>query len=167
MVIDLRNNVGEVIAQTVADDADADLVSPYAWCRNHGGYAVANIRINGVAKSRMLHRLIMQPDILSGAPSDHIRRQVDHINGDRLDNRRSNLRWSTMSQNQANRGPTKKNTSGFKGVSWCKEKRKWAARIQVQNKMVNLGRYDEIEDAVSAYRNAAVNYFGEYAGGVS
>lgn len=88
---------------------------------------------------------------------------IDHKDGVRDNNRFNNLRKATNSQNQANRGAPINNTSGFKGVSWQVSRQKWFARIMVHGKTINLGRYDNIVDAVHAYRRAAIAVWGEYA----
>lgn len=87
---------------------------------------------------------------------------VEHENRDRDDNRWSNLRKATNSQNQAN-AKWSTNTSGFKGVSWQPSRGKWIAKITVNGLSKNLGRYDSIVDAAKAYRQAAIEAWGEFA----
>ena len=89
--------------------------------------------------------------------------EIDHINGDSLDNRRSNLRICTHRENMMNRRKHKNNTSGHKGVSWHKAKRKWEAGIKINGFHKYLGRFDQIEDAVKAYKEGASLYYKEYA----
>lgn len=89
--------------------------------------------------------------------------EVDHINLDTLDNRRSNLRVATRSQNAANRRRQSNNSSGYKGVSWNKERKKWHAYICVGRKHITLGRFNSIVQAARAYNDAALTFFGEYA----
>lgn len=88
---------------------------------------------------------------------------VDHRNGVRTDDRIDNLRSSTNSQNCANSGARKHNTSGFKGVSWDAEAGKWKAKISVNYKQMNLGRFTTKEEAAAAYESAAHAAFGEFA----
>lgn len=88
---------------------------------------------------------------------------IDHKDGVRDNNRFHNLRKATNSQNQANRGAPINNTSGFKGVTWQASRGKWLARITVNNHSKNLGRYDNLPDAVRAYRAAAIAAWGEFA----
>jgi hypothetical protein len=90
-------------------------------------------------------------------------KQVDHINGVRADNRWSNLRAATGTQNNANSRVYRNNTSGFKGVCWDRAKQKWRAYIQVGGKVKRLGLHVSKEDAASAYGTAAEKYFGEFA----
>lgn len=88
---------------------------------------------------------------------------IDHINGNKLDNRIYNLREATYSQNHMNKKPDKKNKSGFKGVCYVKQREKWNANIYFNGKKKNLGYYNNIEDAVKAYNEAAKKYHGEFA----
>ena len=89
--------------------------------------------------------------------------EIDHIDGDPGNNKINNLRECTKSQNQANRGPAKNNTSGYKGVTWDKTAKKWQSKICFLGKWYFLGRYDDILEAHSAYSRAASKYFGEFA----
>ena len=75
---------------------------------------------------------------------------IDHINGDKGDNRAANLRVGTQSQNLCNTGARKHSKSGIKGVSWCKASNKWLAQIQFKNKKEIIGRFDSVEAATSA-----------------
>lgn len=85
---------------------------------------------------------------------------VDHINGDPLDNRRSNLRLVTHQQNIRNRGGPQANSStGLLGVS--RKRSKWRAYINVDGKQINLGVFDTPEAASEARKEAEITYFGE------
>ena len=81
--------------------------------------------------------------------------QVDHINGDRTDNRWVNLRAATVLQNSFNRGPQSNGSSGFKGVTWHSQQGRWAARIQAGGVNKSLGLHDTAEQAAAAYDAAA------------
>jgi hypothetical protein len=89
--------------------------------------------------------------------------EIDHINGDRADNRITNLRLATRSQNGCNTRRSSRNTSGVKGVRWHKHARKWAAQIKANGRYRSLGYFDAIEDAAAAYRASALKHFGEFA----
>lgn len=89
--------------------------------------------------------------------------QIDHINGIRHDNRLSNLRLATNSENCSNARIRSDNTTGYKGVTWHKAIRKWTARIMVRKKHLNLGVFDSPEDAYAAYCAAAKEHHGEFA----
>ena len=89
---------------------------------------------------------------------------VDHISGDTLDNRKSNLRKCSPAGNQRNRVLiSKNNTSGFKGVIWHKQAKKWRAQIYVNSKPVYIGYYESKSEAAKAYNEKAIELFGEYA----
>lgn len=88
---------------------------------------------------------------------------LDHINGDRADNRMANLREATHAENLHNRGRNKNNTSGYKGVSLHRSTGKWDARIMVNRKQVYLGIYETQEDAHAAYTSAAAKLHGTFA----
>lgn len=89
--------------------------------------------------------------------------EIDHINGIKSDNRISNLRTATRSQNEANKIKTQKNTSGYKGVSWHKNDKKWVAHITINQKLKCLGSFSTREEAHKAYCKAANDIFGRFA----
>ncbi len=89
--------------------------------------------------------------------------EIDHINGDRSDNRLGNLRLATPSQNAWNKGIYSNNTSGFKGVSWDTGTQKWAANIRVNGRQRRIGVFETAEAAHAAYRDEAANLHGEFA----
>lgn len=88
---------------------------------------------------------------------------IDHINGIRNDNRLENLRLCTFQENHYNRKPRSDNKSGFRGVSWHRQKRKWVAQITIEGKNKFLGFFVNPEDAYSAYCKKAIEHFGEFA----
>ncbi len=134
----------------LVDPRDHTKLAHFNWHHSHNGYYHAYI---GGKKVR-LHRFIM------GAQQGQI---VDHINGNRLDNRRCNLRFATKSQNAMNTGLRADNKSGFKGVSWDKKKELWTARIRVGSQYKFLGYFTDPADGGSAYMRAATRYFGDFA----
>lgn len=102
-------------------------------------------------------------NVILGHKDGHI---VDHEDGDGLNNRRSNLRFATASQNQFNKRLNRNNTSGFKGVSYAAHapgEKKWRAKITVERKYISLGYYLTPELAAAAYDKAAQRLFGEFA----
>lgn len=116
---------------------------------NADGYLM--IIIHG--KSYPAHRLAWL--VVHGSMPDGI---VDHINRVRLDNRISNLRLATHSENMQNRKLQKNNKSGFRGVSWDEKYGKWRARINVARRCINLGYYDSPELASLAFEGARLKY---------
>ena len=88
---------------------------------------------------------------------------VDHINRDVSDNRIENLRAATRTENAYNSKLRPDNTSGVKGVTWCKNKRKWVARIYVNRSCINLGRFVDMTEAVKAVTAARTKHHGAFA----
>jgi hypothetical protein len=88
---------------------------------------------------------------------------IDHINHIKDDNRWTNLRDATNSQNQVNRLKLKNNTSGYKGVCWHKHHKKWSAQIMYMNKNIHLGKYTTPQEAYEAYKKKAIELYGEFA----
>ena len=88
---------------------------------------------------------------------------IDHINRNKLDNRKCNLRPASTSQNARNKCVKRTNNSGYTGISWDKRESKWSARICVNYKTIFLGRYKNIEDAIKVRLKAEKQYYGEFA----
>lgn len=150
MVLKTNKNIEFLI-----DDEDYPKVKAFTWYLSKIGYIVCDIQVNKVKKQIRLHRLLMnveQKNIL-----------IDHINRNRLDNRKSNLRIANKQQNAANSKISIRNTSGFKGVTFKKDKGKWKAYIAVNNKQIHLGYYDTANEAAKKYNQSASEYFGEFA----
>lgn len=89
--------------------------------------------------------------------------EIDHINGDKLDNRILNLRPATRSGNMTNIGARRSSKTGVKGVDWDKQHLRYRAQIMVDGRKKNLGRFDTIEEAAKAYADAAARLHGEFA----
>lgn len=89
--------------------------------------------------------------------------EIDHKNGNTLDNKICNLRLATKSQNLGNRGINKNNQSGCKGVHWYKPTNRWVARIGFNGKRVHLGYFVDKDEAVLVYKNKSIELFGEYS----
>lgn len=142
--------------EILVDDSDHEELSKFSWCIAGDGYAGRSEWTNGRWISVSMHRILMDLK-----PGD--KRKVDHINGNRLDNRRGNLRICTDAQNQRNRGKNKNNTSGFKGVTWSKNRKKWYAHIGFGGRDYFLGFYATPEAAHQAYCEAAAKHHGEFA----
>jgi hypothetical protein len=133
------------------DDMDFGLVSAYKWhySKSSKNYGRAKSNLGKRGKSVMMHRFIMN------AP---IGLEVDHINGNPLDNRRSNLRLVTHEENQANMSLSVRNKVGYKGVSWHKKAKKWQAHIMVKGNKMYLGLFLTAKDAAKAYNMASIRY---------
>ena len=89
--------------------------------------------------------------------------QIDHINGNKSDNRLINLREATHSENARNKSKPSTNKSGYKGVSWRPDRRLWRAMIRISGVQTHLGYFERAEDAYAAYRLAANQHYGEFA----
>lgn len=88
---------------------------------------------------------------------------IDHIDGDRTNNRWVNLREASRSENLCNRRPHRRNPHGLKGIGWDAQRKKWCARICKNYKKIHLGRFDTQEEAYEAYCKAATELHGEFA----
>jgi len=139
------------------DDIDFERLSAFSWqAHTHKGkwYARSNWRRDTVYGSTLMHRLILDaPDSV----------EVDHINGDGLDNRRENLRLCSHAQNSRNRAKIPGRSSRFKGVSLHKPNGRWRSRIMMEGRMVCLGNYATEQEAAAAYDAAATSLHGEFA----
>lgn len=134
----------------LVDAEDYERLSKYKWHCHHG-YAVRNEKQpNGKRKTLPMHRQILETPLPF----------VDHINLDRLDNRKSNLRGCSASENQANRGAVR---NGYKGVYRIHKSNGWAAQIRVKGKLHYLGHHPSEEMAALAYNKAALQFFGPFA----
>jgi hypothetical protein len=152
-LIVLKNRKREVVGYAKIDSSMVEKCKPYKWHKGgkgHSGNTDYVINCDGLP----LHRFVM------GEPPKGY--TVDHINRDGLDNRVSNLRFATFSQNNMNKGVQKNNTSGYTGVTWDKSSHKWQARIKINRKMIGLGYYQKKSDAIKARKEAEVKYFGEF-----
>src|SRR5260221_205877 len=99
----------------IVDDEDYEYLNQWKWHLSSNGYAVRRPYIKGSEKTGQKHTVVWMHRVINNTPAG---RDTDHINRDRLDNRRSNLRTATFSQNSMNKGLSKSNTSGIKGISW-------------------------------------------------
>jgi hypothetical protein len=126
--------------------------------RHFGKTLINNKKITIKGKAYLPHRLAWL--YMTG---QHPKNFIDHINRDSTDNRFNNLREATYAENNRNRSIGKDNTSGYKGVSWHKGRKKWRAEIRVDNKSIHLGYFDDIKDAGTAYIQAANIYHKEFA----
>lgn len=138
----------------VSDDK-FEYINQWKWCarkdnKNGKWYAIRK----GFGKTILMHRVVINAG--EGV-------LVDHRDGNGINNQSENLRTCTSSQNQANRGRQANNTSGFCGVVWNKELKKWRAYITVSKRQIHLKYHSDIEDAAKAHDKAAKEYFGEFA----
>jgi hypothetical protein len=140
---------------------DADLATLH-WHVSHEGYAnrMEWVIPRKTCRAFRLHRVVLERMLGRSLQPDEA---VDHINGDKLDNRRENLRLATWQQNSQNKPIQANNTSGYRGVRHVPgRKAHWRAVITVKGKSVHLGYFDTAEAAAAAYEQAATELFGEW-----
>ena len=143
ILYDKNNNE---IARTLIDLDDIEKVSKYKWHIQKGYVQNSKTRY-------MLHRFVMN------CPDDMI---VDHINRNKLDNRKSNLRICTNTENNRNM-PRRSNVNSKERGVYQSSKSGWVARIKVNAKDIYLGTFKSIEEAIEARHKAEIEYFGEFA----
>lgn len=137
-------------------DVDFLELSQYRWSAIVCNHTVYAMRYDAKNKKRVLmHRQILglsDPKVLT-----------DHKNGNGIDNRRENIRPCSAAENARNQRISKRNTSGFKGVSWKDKDLRWQAKIRVNRKYIHLGHFISVIEAAKAYNEAAIKYHGEFA----
>jgi len=136
----------------IVDEDDYERLNKLSWQVSSRGYANRRVYLKGNQYSTLImHREIMQP------PDDM---QVDHINGNKLDNRKQNLRICTASQNSMNSNRQK---GLYRGVTWHKRDRKWRANIGANREKIYIGQFDCPHEAAKAYNKKALELHGEFA----
>lgn len=139
----------------LVDDSDFEYLNQWKRCAARQGntfYAVCNSsRKEGKRITVYMHRMLCEA------------KMVDHIDGNGLNNQKSNLRACTNTENIRNSRKRSDNTSGFKGVYRHKQNRKWCANIRVDGKLKYLGSFDSKLEAAKAYNEAAVKHHGKFA----
>ena len=150
----IYTNKGEEILVDTESFNNIPKIKKICWCINKAGYVVGRDCENN--RNVFLHDIIMQPDFGNGEV-------VDHIYGKRYDNRTSELRIATRTQNNQNKRTRSDNTSGVTGVYWSNNKNKWYAQITIDNKTKSLGYYKILIDAIKVRLIAEKEHFDEFA----
>jgi len=153
----LFEQIGEITMVTnpntgvsfIIDSDDISVVNGRTWGTNSHGYVINYDK----KKVVMLHREIMR------CPENMV---VDHINHNKTDNRKKNLRICTVAENAYNARTPTNNTSGQKGVSFSMRDNMWVAYISFGGKLIQLGRFKSKDDAVRNRINAEVKYHGDF-----
>lgn len=141
---------------TIVDDDKFEVLSKYKW-HNSDGYACRGEYMESYKqRTQRMHRQIMGLYI-----GDKTR--IDHINGDKLDNRKNNLRLCDQSQNAMNSKMRVDNKSGFKGVYFYKSRNKYRAMIGIDKKQLDLGYYETPEEAGYVYEQFALQLYPNFA----
>lgn len=135
------------------DLEDYCLIKDYCWMEDKLGYVVSREFNNGKSKEIKFHRIVMN--------CDDSKIFIDHINHNKLDNKKVNLRKCTQQKNSQNRLLPKNNTSGIMGVTYRKDTNKWRSMITCDGKRLYLGNYNDFEDAIKARLQAEIKYFGK------
>lgn len=136
----------------LVDDQDFESLNKFKW--HFERYARRTTNLLGKHTNWRMHWSVI------GKPLKGL--EVDHINGDKLDNRRENLRVVTSRQNQCNTGKYRNNTSGYKGVHWQKRSKRWETKIKIYGYTKYLGTFLTKEEAYKVYCEANKKYHGEY-----
>ncbi len=122
------------------------------------GYLEVYLCLNSKKTHKSIHRLVANAFITPKAN----KLLVDHVNGDKNNNNIKNLRWVNKKENAQNCKLSLRNSSGTKGVTYDKSRKKWKAHICVDYKHVFIGRFDNKDDAIKARQNKAKELYGEY-----
>lgn len=143
---------------TIVDDVDADL-NQFKWRANGIETHRYAVRLDPLTKQTIsMHRVILSRALGRSLEKCEF---VDHIDGNTLNNIRSNLRVATHAENLRNRKRQSNNKSGFKGVTYSRGR--WVAEIRANKRKIYLGSYNTPEEAHEAYKTAAVKYHGDFA----
>lgn len=150
----------------IVDSEDADL-SQYSWqvliCGKNKDYeyGIRSVFVAPHKKKRQLMHVAIMERVLGRSIEEGL--LVDHIDGNGLNNSRSNLRIATRAENNRNVRRNSLNKSGYKGVYWAKSSQKWHSVITVNGKKMSLGYFTDPEEAYRRYCDAAKHFFGEFA----
>lgn len=148
--MNIKTSSGKVF---IIDREDYKKVSLYKWHISSHGYVKRDEWNGKNRKVVYLHRYILE--------INNTKSLVDHVNGDKLDNRKSNLRLCNRSQNACNSKLSKNNSSGYKGVR--KKRKKWQAYFKFNGKQKSIGVFETKQEAALAYNKKVLAVFGEFA----
>lgn len=141
----------------IVDDEDFEWLNQWKWYSSDNGYATRRVYIKNSGRKNQKCYTIKMHRLINNTPNNLF---TDHINQDKLDNRRHNLRTVDKSLNGINREKQQNNTSGYKGISWHKKANKWMVEICVKGKKNYLGLYSSIKDAITARKKGEGVYHG-------
>ncbi len=145
----IRNKQQEVVAKAIIDTEDIPKVENIKWAYHARDNRARNARL----------RIEMSRLIMGAGPGT----VVDHINGNSLDNRKSNLRICTQAENSLNKRYQGRGTSRFRGVYWSEKRAKWIVQVWLNKKRKYIGQFNSLKDAIASRRSAERFYYGQYA----
>lgn len=141
--------------KAIVDNKDFNYLNQWKWYYGGRGYAIRHSEmIKGKRDKIYMHRVIMNN------PKD---KEIDHIDGNRINNQKSNLRICKRMENLHNQKVPKNNKSGYKGVCYLKNYKKWISYICVNNKNIYLGRFNNKIDAIESRKKADKLYYGDFS----
>jgi len=143
----------------LVDDEDFEYLNQFKWHARKSRdtfYASRNLRISkNNRKTIQMHRVVLE--------TTNPKIQIDHKDGNGLNNQKNNLRLATSTQNTRNSKPNKNTSSKYKGVSYRKDAKKWRSIINFNKKVIRLGCFTDEIEAAKAYDEKAKELFGEFA----
>lgn len=148
--------------EVLVDDIDYEKLSQHKWCalKSRGTFYARRTAYQKIGKKwEVEQRILMHRELMNPVRS----MQVDHIDGNGLNNQRSNLRICSQDENRWNVGKPRHNTSGFKGVCFHKLTKMWQVSLRKNSKQIYVGLYPTKEKAAEAYLEACLKYHGSFA----
>lgn len=139
---------------TIVDDEDFEYLSQWKWHISDSGYAVRT-KHQRIKKNKYGSKIIRLHIVVNKTPENMF---TDHINRNKLDNRKCNLRTVTKSQNGFNVACSRNNKTGCTGVHFDTWSQKWRAEMKLRGKKITLGRWDSLSDAIKARKEGEIKY---------
>jgi len=144
----------------LVDDEDYEFLNQWKWYQHFSGMVVRNEPLDVVIDRMHRQSVVFMHRVIMNTPKGM---DTDHIDGNRQNNQKGNLRVCSHSENMRNRKLNKNSTSGYKGVHWSSKYRTWIARIQVNGSRLYLGKFHNLEDAARIYDKEAKKHHGAFA----
>ncbi len=143
----------------IVDAEDFEKLNQYKWHCTYNGYACRSVYISGIKNKKQVY--VFMHNTVCPAPAGKI---TDHVNRNKLDNRKANLRPATQKQNVWNRRIKKENRkTQYNGIMWRRDRKKWRVRLTINGRQRTFGHYDDEIEAAKAYDEMAKKYRGDFA----